>query len=345
MAEEQLVFPVAWARAHWPGGDPGPLEVTPLPLAGSDRTFVRLSAPGRGLVGLYSPHNLPESRAWGYFARHLAGLGLPVARVLAADPGAGLFLMEDLGRETLTARARDLVREDPAGLAGLYRPVLEALAAWQARGREGLDLAYCFDSRELDAPFLAEREAGYFAREYLGRAQGLAPEAWPEGLAAELTAISRRAGTAGPRVLVHRDFQSSNVVLGPDGRPGLVDFQGARLGPAQYDPASLLHDPYVDLPWESRAALLELFLSLRESEPGFDRAGFLAGWLAVSLSRVMQALGAYAFLSLVRGRGAFAAHARPARATLTRLLNQAGGYPVLASLLDRLPPWPLEDPL
>ena len=58
-------------------------------------------------------------------------------------------------------------------------------------------------------------------------------------------AIAQRLA-AWPRVLVHRDFQSQNILI-HDGQAHLIDFQGLRPGLAHYDLASLLYDPYVRL--------------------------------------------------------------------------------------------------
>src|SRR5919109_1953587 len=57
-----------------------------------------------------------------------------------------------------------------------------------------------------------------------------------------------------PRVLVHRDFQSQNIII-RNGQAHLIDFQGMRPGLAEYDLASLLHDPYVELAETERREL------------------------------------------------------------------------------------------
>ncbi len=313
-----------WARAHWPGRRPGRLDLEPIPADGSARIFVRLHADSGTMVALYAPGNREENRAWLGIGAHLAGLGLPVARLAAADEEAGLFLMEDLGSASLE-RAVRAVGYDPGAQAMLLEPVLAMLARMQAKGGQGFDASLCFDGPELTPAYLREREAGYFLEQYLKGACGL--EQVPEGLTAELDLASETAGRAEPRGLVHRDFQSRNILVRRGGL-GLVDFQGARLGPAQYDAASIIHDPYLDLNWELRGELLEVYLSLRAAEGGFDREAFLAGWPWVSLSRIMQALGAYGFLTRVRGRGHFGRYMAPAHATLRRLLQD----PALAGL-------------
>jgi hypothetical protein len=325
----------------WPGGDPGPLAAEAVAPDGSARLFVRLRAGGRSLVAMSAPDNPAESRAWGYLTGHLAGLGLPVARVEAAEPERGLFLMQDLGNRSLQEEAAAARGED--GLLALYEPVLALLARLAGAGARGLDTSYCFDGAELTPGFLREREAGYFLREYVAGACGRGPAGLPGGLEAELDRLCRRAGEAEPRGLVHRDFQSRNLVLDPQGRPGLVDFQGARLGPAQYDLASLVHDPYVDLPWGLRGRLVERYLELRRPEPGFDAEAFRQGWPWVAASRLMQALGAYAFLVRRRGKAGFAAYTAPALAGLRRLAAEPplSGLAAWARLLSELPEAPL----
>lgn len=308
----------AWARGVWPGGDPGGLTREPMALDGSARFFLRLVAGGRSLVVMANPDNRPENEAWLYLARHLAAIGLPTPRVEAHDLEAGRFLLEDLGRVSLQERALALAG-DREGLLALYQPVLALLARLQARGAEGLDTAICFDGARLTPEFLAEREAGYFLAEFVAGALGLAAEDLPPGLDSDLRGICRRAGQAGPLGLVHRDFQSRNIVLNGE-RPGLVDFQGARLGPAQYDLASLVGDPYVDLEPEARAEMMARYLELRAAEGGFDPAEFMAGWPFVALSRAMQALGAYAFLTRKKGKAHFAGFMAPGLTTL-RLIS------------------------
>src|SRR5205814_7584036 len=61
-----------------------------------------------------------------------------------------------------------------------------------------------------------------------------------------------------PRVLVHRDFQSQNIII-QNGEAYLIDFQGMRPGLAEYDLASLLFDPYVELSAVVRSELIDYY--------------------------------------------------------------------------------------
>ena len=331
--DKELRGLVAWARREWPSGEPGELAVEPMLADGSLRRFARLSAGMRTLVAMSNPGNPPENLSWDYLAAHLGRLGLPVARVLAADHETGRFLMEDLGSGSLMDAAQ-AAGEDREALAGLYRPALAMLARLQAKGGEGLDTSLCYDTPELTPEVLRRQEAGYFMRELVLGAAAWPTDELPPELEEELIDFCRQAGQAQPRGLVHRDLQSRNIVY-EHGRYGLVDFQGARLGPAQYDLASLLHDPYVHLPWELRECLMGEYLELRAAEGPFDEQAFLAGWAAVSASRLMQALGAFAFLTRRRDRPHFAASVAPALESLGRVMADPSllGYAALGRVV------------
>jgi hypothetical protein len=122
-----------------------------------------------------------------------------------------------------------------------------------------------------------------------------------------------------PDVLVHRDLQSSNV-LWHRGGPVFIDFQSMRLGPAAYDVASLLCDPYVMLEPARQSRLLEYYLA-RSPSPAAVRDSF---WLA-AVERLAQALGAYGRLAALPGMARFASHIQPALKMMSRVLEHLPG--------------------
>jgi aminoglycoside/choline kinase family phosphotransferase len=338
MPEKLLADLKAWAQEVWPdsgSGRPDALRVRLIASDGSPRLFARFGDGQTDLVGMANPDNPPENRAWFYFASHLRDKGLPVPLVLARDDERGFALMHDLGSESMRKRVL-AVGDDEEAVAGIFDPVLGILARLQAHGHEGLDMDVCFDSRRLDAGFLLEREAWYFLREFVEGACHINRKAWPQGLVDEVTRLSRLAGEARPQGLVHRDFQWRNVIWGDKG-PGLVDFQGARMGPAQYDLAALLHE--AGLSWELKARFMERYIELRRELGEFDAGAFRAGWPFVSLSRIMQALGAFGYLSLKRGLPHLYLYARSHVGVLRGLVKQEAfrPYPALRALAAMLP--------
>jgi aminoglycoside/choline kinase family phosphotransferase len=139
-----------------------------------------------------------------------------------------------------------------------------------------------------------------------------------------------------PRVLVHRDFQSQNVII-HGGEAWLIDFQGMRPGLAQYDLASLLYDPYVTLTDFERAELIAFYKTLLEARGGTAAETFDDVFYMCAAQRLMQALGAYGFLGLQRGKPDFLAHIPAARRSLREVAGRVEGLAPLVTLLDQLP--------
>ncbi|HST29416.1 MAG TPA: phosphotransferase, partial [Chthoniobacterales bacterium] len=132
-----------------------------------------------------------------------------------------------------------------------------------------------------------------------------------------------------PRVLVHRDFQSQNILM-RNGQAHLIDFQGMRPGLAQYDLASLLYDPYVDLTVVERNELLEHYCG---KKPDGD---FLRTLRLCAMQRLMQALGAYGFLGLVKGHQHFLQHIPKAVNSLREVVAEIDGLELFKNLLSEL---------
>ena len=137
----------------------------------------------------------------------------------------------------------------------------------------------------------------------------------------ELAQVAGRLERA-PRVLVHRDLQSSNVLI-YRGAPHLIDFQGMRLGAAAYDLASLLCDPYSDLSSSVQQHLLAFYT---RNGGGADLSDVF-WWAAVQ--RLAQALGAFARLSTQSDMAHFADHIPATLRQMRRALDHLPGFPAL----------------
>jgi aminoglycoside/choline kinase family phosphotransferase len=126
-----------------------------------------------------------------------------------------------------------------------------------------------------------------------------------------------------PKSVIHRDFQSQNIMITKRGIPRILDYQGARMGPPAYDLASILWDPYYRLEDNLRERLLNYYVAQMKKIPPptpplskggmgglsgnyqFVESEFKNSLLPCRLQRHMQALGAYGFLSKVKGKKYF----------------------------------------
>lgn len=292
--------------------------------AGSGRGYFRVRLGDESFILQQSGPEDRDFQRFVEYGRLFHELGLPVPAIHAVSDTVYQVLMEDLGKDRLW----DVVMGpgDVMGRAAFWYPrVLAALVHWQEKSAQAFARHGELASRLFDRTAL-EWETAYFRDNYLSGYLAL------DTVPAEVdTFFHRLAGIvdAQPKVLMHRDFQSQNImVLPPEGKIAFVDFQGARNGSVYYDVASLLWDPYVMMPvglvkdlfglWHRANPLLAM-VSAEEAWQGF---------LAASLQRLMQAMGAYCFLSRVKGIAEFAGHIAPGRVRLQEVLTlfaEAGG--------------------
>jgi aminoglycoside/choline kinase family phosphotransferase len=328
-----------FVQEHWPGaGEP---VFKPLAVDGSDRLFWRVDRGQESRIIIEHPDGRradpgfsSENDAYEFIARHLEARGLPVPRVLAHDRHQGLLLVTDLGDRLLMAAARERAG-DPEALLQLYGPVIRLLVDLQLQATDGFDPRWCHQTTRFTVELFREREGDYFVTAFVRGLLKLVVDD-PE-VDRELDRLARLAAGSGPECLVHRDFQSRNIMLTGAG-PALVDFQAARLGPPTYDLAAVVLDPYVDLPGEARRALIETYLDLTRGQFWPDDEDFWESWFAVALSRTMQALGAFGHLTVVKDRPHFRQHVPAGVRNLSELLlgPRFEDFPALRRLSQRI---------
>lgn len=296
----------------------------PADARGSQRRFIRLQAGRRRLMLVRYSTQRRENKLYAGHARLLAEAGLPVPAVLHDDPARHFTFIEDLGDRHLL----DAVRHaGPKQRRAYYEAVLDAVAAWHRRAtravrRKGVVLMPPF------GPRLYRWEHDLFRRFCLRRY--LAPQsAEYRAICRELRSVPVRLRAA-PPVLVHRDLQSSNILLTRRG-PHFIDFQGMRRGPAAYDLAALLCDPYVDLAAGEQQALLEYYLS----GAGRGSRAVRRTFAVAAVQRLIQALGAYGRLAVEANSPRFLEHVPAALGQLHRAAESAGGLRVLSGWAAR----------
>ena len=116
----------------------------------------------------------------------------------------------------------------------------------------------------------------------------------------------------------------------------MIDFQGMRPGLAEYDVASLLYDPYVDLPESERTELTEYYRGRQLKNGVAINSDFDLKFRLCAMQRLMQALGAYGFLGLVKGHKHFLKHVGAAMQSLQRILPEIEGLAELEKTLRQL---------
>jgi aminoglycoside/choline kinase family phosphotransferase len=321
-------------------------EVTLVPLSGdgSSRLFFKIKTGADGSYCGVLPGNenaqkgLAEAHAAFNIGSHLRKRGIPVPVIHGFDPGNGFILFEDLG-ETLFydeleqkkkksgSRAWDQIKET-------YKEIIELLLYMQISGSIRFDRQWSWDSQRYDKKLMLEKESGYFMQAFCRDLLGI--KQFSPGLTDEFELLASRAARQPAVYFLHRDFQSRNLML-RDGEIRIIDFQGGRLGPLGYDLASLLIDPYAQVPDQLQHELLEHYLE-HLCKYGLDEQAFLKGYPSLALQRNLQILGAFAFLSFRKQKIFFRQFILPATISLQQLLARKEGkdYPDLLKLTENI---------
>ncbi|MBF9036800.1 phosphotransferase [Rhodobacterales bacterium HKCCE2091] len=293
------------AAAGWSG-----TERAPLAGDASARVYERLSRPGGTAVLMRAP---PEDRhAFDAFLRiddWLRGAGFSAPEILAADPGAGLMLLEDLGDGLLATLAATGAGTE----ARLYRAAGEVVVAL-GRTPPPPDLPV------LDADGLAA---------LVGLAFDEAPEAGALRADWDATApgvFRAHLGSADTASL--RDLHAGNLLWLPEregiARIGILDFQDAVVAPAGYDLASLVDDPRRDVPAALRAELIAAHAAATGDDPG----GLALRVDLLSLARNLRILGIFRRVARLRGRPSYLDFLPRTAALVARAAGRAEAAPL-----------------
>jgi hypothetical protein len=247
-----------------------------------------------------------------------------VPKIYAFDEDKLCVWLEDLGNDDLHAHDVDPWPQREA----LYQTTLREVAKIHAIEANSLSKA---DLSVLEPPFdesLYAWEQDYFLTHYLeGHLNRRRGERDFDAAHEALKELRRRLAREA-RCLVHRDFQSQNVML-RNNEAWFVDYQGLRPGLAEYDLASLLLDPYVRFTQEERDTLLAYYAQ----HVGEELITMRERFLLCGAQRLMQALGAYGNLSRNQGKPQFKKHIPAAVENLRWVCSQ---HQMLGSLVSML---------
>jgi aminoglycoside/choline kinase family phosphotransferase len=298
------------------------MTLEPIKRGASGRTIVRVKTPGHEpFIGVHWNEDREDNSQFIPVAQFLKQAKLRVPAIIHERARYRVALVEDLGDvDLLSLKDRPFAERLP-----LYRSAFEQVdKLFYAKPAKDFHLMAPFDAA------LYRWEQNYFF-EYMVE-EFLEIDATALREKQEFVALSERLGTVA-RHLVHRDFQSQNLMV-KDDQVWLIDFQGLRRGRQEYDLASLIFDPYLDHTADEREQLLTLWEDIADERP------LETLFHECAAQRLMQALGAYG--NIVKNRGD--EWYKPHIATAGRLLGEVTAgtslenplAPVLAAIRQKI---------
>jgi aminoglycoside/choline kinase family phosphotransferase len=297
------------------------LELSNVPvtlslLAGdaSSREFYRVEGAPEPYLLMTGP-DYSENMKYYTFGRLLNEAGLAFPKLVEIDRSMMFVLMEDLGDLRLDKALESESKED---VRRYYLKAARALAIFHKKAYKNIGIAKEVLPDPYSPVFALKKEINYFLK-----GLGLIGFPYRKGraifvetmmYAILLDSFIRKRN----KVLIHRDFQSRNIMI-KEGSPFFIDWQGAMQGPFQYDLASLIYDPYVDLSEDLKDEILQSYLNSSATRTSLSKLKNEV--MVFGVVRLFQAFGAYAKLSVKLGKSQYKPYLKVAAKRLNSIFS------------------------
>jgi len=256
--------------------------------------------------------------------------GVAVPRVLAADLVQGFMCLEDLGNILLWTplhQAREAGEQD--AINALYQGAFEQLLLIQQIPVQALVLP------PYDAALL-QREMALFGQWFCAGLLQYTLDTQEKAMLETVFRALTDQALAQPRVAVHRDFHSRNLMVREVLPLGVIDFQDAVTGPATYDLVSLLRDCYISWPQAQVSQWIEQYrvqAMARGIQVAPTAAAFARDFDFMGLQRHLKVLGIFSRLWL---RDAKPGYLQDLPLTFRYLVRVLAQYPEFSAMSDWL---------
>lgn len=294
----------------------------------SGRTFIVMKLPEGKASASEEITNLKEKFSEIPFVnvdRFLSTRGLPVPAISYADEKAGILLLEDFGDETFEKRVADA---DDDVRKTWYEKAIALLLEFQKKTAQP-DASCLAYRRSFDATLL-NWEFDHFLEYGVETRLGLKISEEDAGAIRALTGKITDRLIALPQVLVHRDFQSRNLMIRSE-KLHLLDFQDALMGPRPYDLVALLRDSYVAL----SPSLLSELIGFYSPETSFREEFDL-----MTVQRKLKDAGRFVYIDRVKGNPSFLKHIPNSLQYVREAFERLPGQARLFELLKKyVPEW------
>ena len=269
-------------------------------LAGdaSNRSFFRVFYPNRlsAVAMAYHDAGIGDEEGFLEIQRFLKNSGLPVPAIYNYFREDRVVLLEDLGDDLLE---KVVERSDKTSVAGLYRQAVDLLLTLRkatmklSSGCRAFNLAFDQEKLMQEMEFFKD----HFVRSLCRINSSASASVALDRFFLKICSILAEE----PKIFTHRDYHSRNLILSGD-QLVMIDFQDARMGPAQYDLASLLRDSYVTLPEQLVDTLVNYYAEMtgNTSQESIQRFRYIFD--VMSLQRNIKALGTFGYQATARGK-------------------------------------------
>ncbi len=298
----------------------GDYELAPASEDASFRRYYRIVTATESFIIMDAPPDKEDCHSFLDISERLRRAGVNVPGVFAKDLENGFLLLGDLGVELYL----DRLHEDNAD--GLYKDAIRALVRMQKHTS--------VERLPVYNESLLMQEMQLFHDWLLERHLQISLSARERRQLEELFHLLVDSANAQPKVFVHRDFHSRNLILHKE-NPGVIDYQDAVLGPVTYDLVSLLKDCYIKWPPAKVDQWLQFYheQSIEVPNSTMDPLKFRRSFDLMGVQRHLKASGIFARLCHRDGKDEYL---QDIPRTLSYIVDLADLYPELQKLIELL---------
>lgn len=289
---------LAYAQETFP--EYGEARLERIEQAGSDRIYYRLVFPEEQFIICYSD-NIEENNRFISLSDYFFESGISVPEVVAVHDDEKLYIQTDAGDTCLLDKVlKDGHTED---VKLIYEKVIEGLFDMQLCSFEQ-EFESLFEDSAIFGEEQVRSDLNYFLTNFLKKTALPFDE---YKLNKEFDDWAVEVGNKEQDYFMYRDCQGRNIML-QGSIPTFIDFQGGMQGHPMYDMVSLLWQAKARLPKAWKAYLLNYYLSYAEArfpEGEIDAMAWKQDYQQLTLTRLLQVLGAYGLRGLQQGKAHF----------------------------------------
>lgn len=273
---------------------------------GSDRVIIRIRAPGiHSAIGIIHS-NIKENNAFIEFGRHFRKCKLSVPEIYGVSKDLSCYLLQDLGDKTLfeeinKTRSYESNTYYEQKLSSYYKRAINSLLRFQLDAGKTVPYKYCCQYGEFGEDNI-DFDLNYFKERFLKNFYSKKID--NKKLAGDFSQLKLKLMELPRKYFLYRDFQSRNIMI-KNHKLYFIDFQSGRKGALQYDLASLLFDARADIPQHLREQLLNYYIHRANRIISIDEGIFKEYFWYFAVVRILQAMGAYGYLGITRGKKKF----------------------------------------
>lgn len=299
-------------------------DIQPASADASFRRYFRLSHENQTWIIMDAPPDKEDSEPFVRISGYLAEIGLNVPKVSERSVEQGFYLLTDLGCRAYL----DYLNDETVDR--LYQDAIDAIKTMHRSGSKYRNGIPAYDRK------LLHTEMELFSNWYLTRHHGIELNDVQKSIIESTYTLLSDAALEQPRVFVHRDYHSRNLMLVDENNPGILDFQDAVWGPITYDLVSLLRDCYIAWPRERVEYWVRAYYKRLANDAllkGASEAQFLRWFDLMGVQRHLKATGIFARLNYRDGKPGYL---NDIPRTLGYVLSVGQDYQELKPFLDLL---------